>query len=66
MKQLCKMHELLKFRDTAAFNEDDIPKIETMDDFEAVEEALLDGPTKAKLVSLTLDFSTISRKQSNF
>ncbi|XP_066920140.1 uncharacterized protein [Clytia hemisphaerica] len=51
MKMIVKVHELLKFRDTTQMNEDDIPQIESSDDLESVEEALLDEATKRKLIS---------------
>lgn len=51
MKMLVKVHEILKFRDSSASNEDEIPQIESQDDFESVEDALLDPATKNKLVS---------------
>jgi len=50
MKMLVKVHEILKFRDSSASNEDEIPQIESQDDFDSVEDALLDPATKNKLI----------------
>ena len=51
MKMLVKVHEILKFRDSSSLNEDEMPQIERQDDFDSVEDALLDPATKKKLIS---------------